>query len=468
MKLLIILILLFVTGCSHFQMRPLQPEQGVARLEQRTLADSSLRSFIETNLSRTFDTWPPPDWGLDALTLASFYFHPELDVARAQWQEAKAGQITASERPNPTVGIAPGYNTSTSIPTPWIFSMTLDVPIEVGGKRSYRMAQAAGLSEAARLHIAEVAWQIRSRVRRRLLDLFAATAQESLLRRQQTVQADYVRLLELQYQAGTISAYDLNQARVESDSERMSLRDAEQQHQQSLVRLAEALGVTVKGLAGINFSFQDISGLAEILPDADARRQALLHRADILRVLAEYAASQSALQLELARQYPDIHLGPGYEYDQGDNKWSLGISVTLPVFNQNQGAIAEARARRDAAAARFEALQARVLTEIDLAVTGYRTALDKQSAANTMLIDMQRQQRAAQSMFDTGEISRSELDERQLQLITAEITRLDALTKAQQVAGQLEDALQSPLVFPVSSWQAAPRPGDSNVTKDPL
>ena len=59
-------------------------------------------------------------------------------------------------------------------------------------------------------------------------------------------------------------------------------------------------------------------------------------------MLAEYQASQSALQLEIARQYPDVQLGPGYEFDQGDNKWMLGLGVTLPVFNQNQGAIAAA------------------------------------------------------------------------------------------------------------------------------
>ena len=58
--------------------------------------------------------------------------------------------------------------------------------------------------------------------------------------------------------------------------------------------------------------------------------------------LADYAASQSALQLEIAKQYPDLHLGPGYELDQTDNKWSLGISLDLPILNHNQGPVAEA------------------------------------------------------------------------------------------------------------------------------
>jgi len=48
-----------------------------------------------------------------------------------------------------------------------------------------------------------------------------------------------------------------------------------------------------------------------------SRRQALQGRADVLAALSDYAASESALQLEVAKQYPDVHLNTGYEYDQG-------------------------------------------------------------------------------------------------------------------------------------------------------
>ena len=107
---------------------------------------------------------------------------------------------------------------------------------------------------------------------------------------------------------------------------------------------------------------------ADDLTSAEARRAALQSRTDILAALAEYAASESALQLEIAKQYPDIHLSPGYQFDQGDNKWHLGLSAELPVLNRNQGPIAEAEARRAESAARFEALQAKVIAEIDRAL----------------------------------------------------------------------------------------------------
>ena len=104
---------------------------------------------------------------------------------------------------------------------------------------------------------------------------------------------------------------------------------------------------------------------------AEVRRNALVARADVLAALSDYAAAESALQLEIARQYPDIHFGPTYQFDQGDNMWSLALSAELPLVNRNQGPIAEAKAHRAEAAARLNALQAKVLAEIDGAVESF-------------------------------------------------------------------------------------------------
>jgi outer membrane protein TolC len=456
---------LVFAGCAHYQPHPLDPAKKAEEFESRQLGDEGLRAFLESHLGHSLTSWPPAHWNLEQLTLAAFYYQPSLDVARARWAVATAGKTTAAERPNPTLSVSPAYNTTTTVPSPWIVTPSLDIPIETAGKRGYRIAQAQQLSEVARLNIAAVAWQVRSAVRRSLVDLDAARATEALLQEQQRIQTENLHLLELQYQAGAISAFELTQARVASDSTRLVLHDAERQSVEVRVQLARAIGVPTQALDGVEFSFDSLHEMpADVLPAA-ARRQALLNRADILGALAEYAASQSALQLEIAKQYPDIHLNPGYEYDQGDNKWSLGLSVTLPVLNHNQGAIAEAQARRTEAAAKFNALQAGVLWEIDLAVAGYRAALQKQEAADAMLVNTQRQEKSARAMFAAGEISKSELAGLQLQFSTTALARQDAVTKVCQAAGQLEDALQSPLGLPDFVWQNSARTPDTNENK---
>jgi cobalt-zinc-cadmium efflux system outer membrane protein len=464
---LAILVLGLMAGCARFQPQPLSPADTAASLESRSLDDPGLKAFLEKNLNRELNPWPAAKWDFPMLTLAAFYYHPSLDVARAQWAVAQAGKITAGERPNPTLNVTPGYDTTTSTPSPWIPLGFLDIPIETAGKRGYRTAQAERLSEAARLNIASAAWQVHSGVRQRLVELNAAREAETLLREQQALQAENQRLLEGQYGAGAVSAFEVAQAGIALDSTRLAVREAERQSAEARVGLAGAIGIPASALEGVTLSFESLDRLPDEPALANVRRQALRHRSDILSALAEYAASQSALQLEIARQYPDLHLGPGYQYDQGDDKWSLAITLTLPILNQNQGAIAEAKAKRAESAARFEALQAGVLSEIDRAVAGYRVALNKRADADQLLARLQKQERRSRAMFDAGEISKGELVALRLQLSASALARLDALVKSQQALLQLEDALQAPLSLPESVWQTAPRASSAKQVNAP-
>jgi len=447
----ILLILAGVlAGCTQFRDRPLSVEKTRSDLEARSLNDPRLRAFLSKNGFAT--TSPQAAWDLTGLSLVAFYFHPDLDVARAQLAGAKASRTTAGERPNPTVSLTPSYDTTAG--PPWILGLNLDIPIETMGKRGYRIAQAVHLSEAARYNLVSTAWQVRSRLRKTLLALYAAQTSEVLLRKQESIQSEGVRLFEAQLQAGAVSPFDVTQSRVALNQTRFALLDAGKQAATARVQLAEAAGLSPASLEEVEFNFDDFKRVPADLPDSAARRQALNNRADILGALAEYAATQSALQLEIAKQYPNIHLNPGYQLDQTDNKWTLGLTVELPVLNQNQGGIAEAAARRTTSAARFTALQARVLSEIEQAVAGYRASLKKAEAAEALNRELSTQLRTAQGMLDAGEISRIELAQRQFELTAASLAQLDALAKAQESLGLLEDALQSPATLSAVTEQS--------------
>lgn len=450
---------LLTSGCAHFHDQPLSPEQLHADFESRSLKDAGLHAFIETNLQQALPVWPPARWNLTNLTLAALYFHPDLDVARAQVAVAEAGGRTAGQRPNPTLGVTPGYNTSSQGISPWILTFSLDVPIETAGKRGYRVAQAQHLSQAARFNLAGVAWQIRSGVRHALLDLQAASETEAVLHSQAEVLRVLVGLLERQLEAGMVAPLDVTIARVNLDTARLDLEDARRQSAEARVGLADAIGVPVRGLADVEFDFPSLEWFPEQLVGDEVRREAVLSRSDILAALAEYAASQSALQLEIARQYPDVHLNPGYEFDQDDNKWMLGLSLELPVLNQNQGPIAEAVARRQEAAARFNAIQTKAIGEIDRAVAGYLAAKRQVSVAKALLAGQQARRRLARNKLAVGEVDRLAVATVEAELVTGEQARLKALVKTQQALIALEDAVQRPLPWPARSIEEPPRPG---------
>jgi outer membrane protein TolC len=444
-------VLILAAGCATFHSQPISPEKSADAFDSRSLSDGNLRAFLETN--HVAGDWPRQSWDLNALTLAAFYYQPALAEARAQWAAVEATQITAGQRPNPTVGFTPTKDTTTT--PPWIYGVTWDIPIETAGKRGKRIAGAKNLSEAAKWDFVSAAWQARSHVRAALLNLYSARETESLLARQEAAQSNVVRLLEGQLTAGAVSSYEVTQARVTFGTTRLARQDATGQSAQARVQLAGALGLPLRALDGVKFSFTGLDQFPQNLTAPEVRRDAVLNRADVRGALADYAASQSALQLEIAKQYPDLHLGPGYELDQTDNKWSLGVSLDLPILNHNQGGVAEAKAKRAEAAAHFLTVQTTAIAEIDGALAGYDAALKKSAMAKTLLDDMQKQLDSVHAQAQAGEAEPLALATAEAEYATGTQNQLGALVKAQEALGQLEDAVQSPLTLPPETIRAA-------------
>jgi outer membrane protein TolC len=436
-----------LSGCAHYKAKPISPSENADRLEQRSLEDPGLKTFVETNLHREFVNWPVASWDMEMLTLAAYYYHPDLEIARAQWHVAQASIKTAGGRPNPTLSITPEYNTTKSIPTPWAPAINLDIPLETAGKRGDRIAQAERLSESARLNVVTAAWQIRSDVRTSLVDFVVVQQREALLQKQVSRQEEIIRLLEQQLHAGAISGSELTLIRIALQTARLDLADAQRQKAESRAHLAKAIGVAPHALDGFEFSFdlQNAIPSTTDLTSAEIRREAMLGRSDILGALADYAAAEAGLRLEIAKQYPDIHLNPGYQYDQGENKWSIGVSFELPILNQNQGPIGEAKAQREKAAATFNALQEKVLAEIESAIETFRVT-DKTSTLLSSLADEQESRRGSvEAQYRAGAVDRLELMNSQLDFIASQVARLDGQLKVQQAIGALEDAVQHPL-----------------------
>jgi len=456
MKLPWLVLLLAVAGCVSYQDLPLSPAKALDDFESRTLDSEELGTYLGKNLEGR----PLGAWGLPELTLSAFFFNPQLDVARSQLAGAKGQEKAAGERPNPALGVTPGFNSTTGYDdaiSPWIVGVALDIPIETAGKRGYRMAEARYLSEAARMQIAQAAWELRHQVREALLDLYAATQREALLGSRELLEKNNVKVLEQLLDLGEISANELSQARVMREETRLAWLDAGKHRAQARVRLAAAIGVPAKALETTEFCFDAFEVLPGDVPPADAQRRAMLNREDLLAAMADYQASQSALQREVARQFPDVQLGPGYEFDQSENKWMLGLSVNLPVFNQNKGAIAAAEAHREEAAAKFRAVQARIVGDIEQAVTSYQACLRKVEAAEALAKELRATVDRVRRMYEAGEVVALNVTAAELDLNTNAVNRLDACVEALRTLGQLEDAMHVAADLPNWSRQIPAR-----------
>jgi len=451
------LAVLCLVGCVHYQPQPISAEKTSEDFESRSLTNENLQAFFATN---HFEMPPSREaWSLDALTLTAFYYQPSLAEARAQLAAAQAARITAGQRPNPSITVTPGYDSGIpGNPSPWLVPVSLDWTIETAGKRSKRIAQTEHLAEAARWSLVGTVWQVRSRVRVALVNLYAARQNEALLAQQISAQSNVVRLLEGQFEAGSISGFEVTQARVAMQTARLAWQDTVSQFRQARVQLANALGVPLGALDRVELSFGGLDQFPQELTKPEIRREALLNRSDVREALAQYAASQSALQLEIAGQYPDLHLGPGYSWNAGsagDSQWDLGLTLTLPLLNHNEGPVAEATAKRAQAAAHFLTVQANAIGEIESGLAAYEAALTQASTAQALLQSLQQRLDSIRAQVQAGAADPLSVASAEVEFATGAQSQFAARLKAQQALGQLEDAVQNPLTLAPATIHAA-------------
>ncbi|MEY3747647.1 MAG: hypothetical protein RL194_1106, partial [Pseudomonadota bacterium] len=176
---------------------------------------------------------------------------------------------------------------------------------------------------------------------------------------------------------------------------------------------------------------------------------ALLNRLDIRAALARYDAAEAKLRLEIARQYPDIVLSPGYSYDQGDKIWSLGFSTLLSLLNRNEGNIADADAQRELEAARFKALQAEVIGQLDGRRAAYLQTLGTLEDTRQLLEAQRERTRMIEKQFEQGIADRLELTTARLENLLLQQALIANETRVQRAAHALEETIQQPLENPL-------------------
>ena len=350
--------------------------------------------------------------------------------------------MTAGERPNPVLTVAPG------IPSPYLLDLALSFPVQRAGRRRIKIAEARETSTAAEYALAATAWKVRSGVRDAALNYFLVQRQMWLAQTLETLFSKKASRLEARLAAGDAARPQVESARLELVNARLALSAAQGRIRVDRASLAAAVGVPVTAIEPIHYSWKSLDNppTPASFSAAAIQREAVLNRLDVRQALAQYQAAQSALQLEIARQYPNFSIGPGYQFEEGHNYFALPFSMMLPIFNRNQGPIAEAEARRKEAAARFLAVQSNAIAQCEAALARYRAAYSELAEARKALGQMQNvQEPDARAAVQVGEQDSLYYNGVLVQGTAVTAAYNSAVGSAQAALGALEDAVERPL-----------------------
>jgi outer membrane protein TolC len=444
-RILILLSLSLTAGGCGFQSyiaKPIKPNEVIQQLEAQSPESAQFQDYlIAQNYPQ--NQFPIKEWGLTELTYSALFFHPDLNVARAQWRAAQSSEITATQRPEIGVNAGAQKHSKADGVSPWTYSLGIDVPIVTAGKTEAKIAQARNLSEAARIEIAQTAWQVRARLAKSLLDYQFATQQSAVLTNEVKLRSAIVDMLQKRVDMGMASNTELSTARIALQKAEQAL-NAEQGRIPSLqANLASNAGLPLTSFKQL--VIKNTANKASPVQTDLLQYEALLNRLDIRAALARFDAAEAKLRLEILKQYPDLTLSPSRVFDQGDQIWSLGFSSLLSLVNKNRGLIAEATAQREVQIAQFEALQAKVIGDLNQTKADYLATLESQEKASAVLLSQQKRTQRTQQQFEAGFSDKLALVSAELENLTAEQNVLQSGYKVKIAKLALEDTIQHPL-----------------------
>jgi len=291
----------------------------------------------------------------EALATRALESNPELRVYAAEIEAGKGAVRTAVTRRNPELSTQAGYknsrdNSDGRSADGAVFSLSLSQTFEYRGRVALREAIAVGDVELARLHLQQFRRGLAARVRTLAYRIALA---EANARSANELAERFRSVGEVLAQRGTpgaapqlemqiIEANTLAFARAAGDAKLASLTALSQINQ----LCGRPAGAPLKVTGGI-VAFRSV-------PVPTLLQAARTNAFDLRIREAEFAQQGLKVRLAHNERFPAFSVGPFYSFETAadrEHQIGLGLSLPLPVWDRNAGAIATSKAKREQAEA---------------------------------------------------------------------------------------------------------------------
>jgi cobalt-zinc-cadmium efflux system outer membrane protein len=381
--------------------------------------------------------------GAGALALAN---RPDLAVAEAEIDVAAAARIRALLYPNPEASLAVEHGEAESSQVPQIW-LEVAQPIVVSDRRQLGADEADAEAEAATWELFARRVEVLSAVRETWHEVAAAQRRITLAQENVTFAQELQRVAEVRLQAEQVPELEVLRARSEVERARLVVEVAEAHLAAARARLAGAMGIS----DGVLPPCPALAPEPPDLPDAgQLEAKALAESFAVRAAQARVRAAELAGERAEAEGIPDLTVSAGYGQSIVPLAalWTVGLGVPLPLFDRNQGGVAEAHALRARAEAEVSAAEAEVRAELREALAVYAGAVANLRAIRDTVAPL------AEEAYRRTEIGYAEgrmdylslLDARRARM-EASAAELEALLEAWLAVVRIE-SLVGPLAVP--------------------
>lgn len=375
---------------------------------------------------------------LTAIDLA-LTFNPELSAAANELRAFEGSVIQAGILPNPEISTSVEDTQNKASRTTTI---QLSQRIELGGKRSARIASAERGRDVATADLAAKRLDVRASVTGAFFDVLVAQERiqqaDDLLGLARRVTLAASRRVS----AGKISPVEETKARVAEASARVELNQAQRELAAARKRLAASWGSSTP-------RFGQVEGRTDSLPpllSSEEIASRLSASPSLLRARHEAERLAALADLERTRRVPDltVSLGSKTSEELGRSQTIVGISIPFPIFDRNQGNVLEAQRRADKARDELGATEVRLSAGVTQNEERLKALIVEAETLQAEIVPGARSAyEAASKGFELGKFSFLEVLDAQRTFFQVRAQYLRSLSDAHRTAAELERLLGS-------------------------
>jgi cobalt-zinc-cadmium efflux system outer membrane protein len=325
-----------------------------------------------------------PRLSLNQARETAFRNNWDLLAAGSDVDMATAQKVISHEFPNPTLALstmkvnADNHSSSTVLGNSlWNRSYDTIAAVnqlfEIGGKRAARQAAALAGYEASRLRLLDAKRVLDLAVTRAYVQAVLADSNAAILRASAASLRKEAEIAETRHKAGDISTADQTQIEIVADRFELDATSAEANSKTLKISLQTLLG---NPNADGNFGFEEtLEALAETrVPIVDPSH--LPPRSDVLALEALRRKADADLRFQKAMRVPDPTFFVQYEREPPDkpNTAGFGVSIPIPLWNHNRGAISAAAANQRQSALLADKARAQFASEVASSQVNYQDA----------------------------------------------------------------------------------------------
>jgi outer membrane protein TolC len=373
-------------GCATYHAKPL-----------------ALHAERAENVSALVRVSPIPQrLDIDDVVALAIANNPDLVAARLQAGVAQAQLRSAGLLPNPVFSasyadVQSGPGTFAALAAG--LSQDLRALVTLHATR----AAAADAAQAVNASVLWQEWQVAGKARLQTIDVVEGDRQLAVLRKNADLAQQRLRRSKESVQQGDATLVDLAPSVVAAADAQKLADDFERQQQTRHRDLAVLIGLTPESPVELT---DRIDGAA-VDPVWVRQRMVSLaeYRPDLLALRLGYASQEEKLRGAILAQFPLFSLGIAAARDTS-NVRTLGPQITmeLPLFDRNQGKIAQESATREQLHAEFTARLNAATSEIEALLADHDIVGRQLAAKRRQLDDVQPIASNAEAAYERGDL----------------------------------------------------------------